>query len=61
MIKKADWHPKRLALTGLARIATPEAVQILKSHLDANEPTLKCQIEVALWEIRTGSKVEVLH
>ncbi|MGH9453986.1 MAG: HEAT repeat domain-containing protein, partial [Terriglobia bacterium] len=37
-----------LAVQGLARIRTPEALKILRSHLDTKDPALKAGIEGAL-------------
>jgi HEAT repeat protein len=60
VITKADWRLRGLAVTGLGRIGTPEAVDVLKSHLNTSDQTLRSEIEVALWEIKTGLKVQVL-
>lgn len=59
LISEGDPGVKPLAVTGLARIGTPEAVRILTLHLNTTDPGLKAQIESALWEIRTGRKLEV--
>lgn len=59
LITKGDSGVKGLAVTGLARIGTPEAVEILTSHLNTNDPTFKSQINAALWEIKTGVKLQI--
>jgi len=55
-VLKESFAGKEAAISGLARIGNPEAVQILTSYSTGADPELKLQIENALQEIRSRSK-----
>jgi hypothetical protein len=60
VVKDGDSGVRGFAVTGLARIGTREAVEVLESALGAtNDPTLRSQINAALWEIKTGTILQV--
>lgn len=50
----------RLALPGLVRIGSPEALQVLKSNLNTADAELKLQIEGAIREIETGVHPQIM-
>lgn len=55
-VLKESFAGKEAAISGLARIGNPEAVQILTSYYTKAEPTLKPVIDNALLEIRLRVK-----
>jgi len=55
-VLKESFAGKLEAISGLARIGTPEAAQLLTSYYTKAEPTLKPVIDNALQEIRSRAK-----
>jgi len=60
VVRDGDSGVRGFAVTGLARIGTREAVEVLESALNATkDPILRIQISAALWEIKTGKILAV--
>jgi len=55
-VLKESFAGKEAAISGLARIGSPEAVQVLTSYSTKADPELKLQIVNALQEIRSRPK-----
>jgi len=60
VLRKGDFGAKSFAIRGLARIGTPEAVQVLTLNLNPADPLLNVQIEQTIREIKTGVKTQIL-
>ena len=55
-VLKESFAGKYAAISGLARIGDPEAVQLLTSYSKTADPEMKLQIENALQEVRSRVK-----
>jgi HEAT repeat protein len=55
-VLKESFAGKDAAISGLARIGNPEAVQILTSYSQTADPEMKLQVENALQEARSRVK-----
>ena len=55
-VLKKSFAGKYAAISGLARIGSPEAVQILTSYARTANPEMKLQVENALQEVRSRAK-----
>ena len=49
-----------IAVEGLVRIASPEALQVLASNLDTPDPQLRMKIQGGIQEIKTGVHPQVM-
>jgi HEAT repeat protein len=49
-----------VAIHGLVRVGSPEAVEILASNLNTRDQELKAQIKAALQEIRSGVHPQIM-
>lgn len=49
-----------IAVRGLVRIGSPEALKVLESNLDTPDPMLKMQIQGAIQEIKTGVHPQIM-
>lgn len=58
VLDDGDIGVKSVAAKGLARIGSPEAVQVLKSHLTTKDDLLKYYIQAALLQVREGRERE---
>ena len=55
VLRKGTYAGREYAIRGLARVGSPDAIEVLKANLHNADPQIKTQIEDALAQMRSGT------